>query len=971
MKILTIRYAIALCFAIGFSALSFGQAVPSPTPPCGFDVVGPWNRQSAPGNVFAGRRLTPGQVTVWVAAEQSGGKLGMWYPFGPFTVKAGDKYLVQIRDGVPPTVTWLPNDARLGQYSQPAGVGVPYIYNGSDKNYGVAICQTMPVVPPVGFVAGPPCTFDVVGPWNRQTAPGNVFAGRRLAPGLYAVWVSPKDKFGNLGKWTSSGPYTVRAGNKYLVQIRDGGPPVVTWLENDARLGQYSQPTGGVGVPYYYNGSEQLLDYAIAVCPTVPPGAAGTIVIGTEKGFLFGFSLAEGKRLTYSKTGSTNSTVASIEGLTAELGSIAGKTVETETPTGNGGVRAVWVMNNVRFTQTLEPVTTSSGKRDAVVVRWDIRNEDSREHRVGLRIQLDTLIGQNDGVPFMAPGLPGLVTTSADFPKQGAIPDYVQALEVPNLKNPGTVAHLTIKVQGVEPPDRVLLTAWPGGTPAWNIPITPMGSDSAVVLYWSEKTLGSGQSRSIGFTYGLGNVTSTEGRIGATVATSVVSGRDFPVTAYVKNPQPGETLTIDPPSGVSIRGDKTLPVPPPPAESKDRTSVVTWQASAARPGEIDFTIRSSTGDVQRQHVSVAGDSEPAPTPPTAAVASLIAELADSDAAMRLKAAKVLGRMGASAAEALPKLRERLQDPDEDVRKVAGDSVRAIEAAMAAAAPQHAAIGRWIEQLKDQDEAVRLQAAKHLGQVGPAAKDAIPALERCLTDTDPDVRRVAAASLGRIRGTDTPPIENINSPRSGAKSEFRFKGKAMPLHVDAAGKPDADFFNLTFAANDAVQVEVKGSGNSDLDLWVQDAQNKVLVKEIGDSDQERGQFASAAGVYSVQVRPVGLAANPYVLSVKAEQSASHSYLPLAFRRNMPAEESDEIAIPVEKGKSYRVLVKGTPLEKLTLTASVEGAEVVGGVAIGDQLALTLSCRSTGTARIAVRNTAAEPARYIITVAGVSQ
>ncbi|MFO0865353.1 MAG: pre-peptidase C-terminal domain-containing protein, partial [Gemmataceae bacterium] len=205
----------------------------------------------------------------------------------------------------------------------------------------------------------------------------------------------------------------------------------------------------------------------------------------------------------------------------------------------------------------------------------------------------------------------------------------------------------------------------------------------------------------------------------------------------------------------------------------------------------------------------------------------------------------------------------------------------------------------------------------------------------------------------------------------ATGEFRFKGKAVPLHVDAAGKPDADFFNLTFAANDAVQVELKGSGNSDLDLWVQDAQNKVLVKEIGDTDQERGQFTASAGVYSVQVRPVGSAANPYVLTVRADQSASQSYLPLAFRRNMPAEESDDIAIPVEKGKAYRVLLKAASLEKLAVTASIEGSETVTGAAVGDQIALTLSCRSTGVARISVRNTAAEPTRYVLNVVASPQ
>jgi hypothetical protein len=44
-----------------------------------------------------------------------------------------------------------------------------------------------------------------------------------------------------------------------------------------------------------------------------------------------------------------------------------------------------------------------------------IDNQSAAAHKVGLRLQLDTLIGGNDGVPFTVPGQPGLIDTSADF----------------------------------------------------------------------------------------------------------------------------------------------------------------------------------------------------------------------------------------------------------------------------------------------------------------------------------------------------------------------------------------------------------------------------------------------------------------------------------------------------------------------------------------------------------------------------
>src|SRR5581483_5023738 len=45
--------------------------------------------------------------------------------------------------------------------------------------------------------------------------------------------------------------------------------------------------------------------------------------------------------------------------------------------------------------------------------------------------------------------------------------------------------------------------------------------------------------------------------------------------------------------------------------------------------------------------------------------------------------------------------------------------------------------------------VRWQAAEILGQIGPAATPAVPALTAALKDSDPHVRTVAATALGQI------------------------------------------------------------------------------------------------------------------------------------------------------------------------------------------------------------------------------
>src|SRR5262249_16994687 len=145
-----------------------------------------------------------------------------------------------------------------------------------------------------------------------------------------------------------------------------------------------------------------------------------------------------------------------------------------------------------------QPVTVGTTTRrqlDSVLVRWIIQNVGRTPRSAGLRMQLDTLIGDNDGVPFTVPGRSGLVSSSADFRTASAVPGFIPALERPSPRSPGRIAHLTLKPgNGIEPPSRVSLTLWPGASTfgsltTWDVPILHMGKDSAVAMYWPEKSL--------------------------------------------------------------------------------------------------------------------------------------------------------------------------------------------------------------------------------------------------------------------------------------------------------------------------------------------------------------------------------------------------------------------------------------------------------------------------------------------------
>jgi HEAT repeat protein len=89
--------------------------------------------------------------------------------------------------------------------------------------------------------------------------------------------------------------------------------------------------------------------------------------------------------------------------------------------------------------------------------------------------------------------------------------------------------------------------------------------------------------------------------------------------------------------------------------------------------------------------------------------------------------------------------EELTDEDEETRKDAAAALGEI------GPPAKGAVSALVTALKkDVDEEVRRNAATALGDIGPAAKDAVPALTEALKDEDEDVRSSAEESLKKIQ-----------------------------------------------------------------------------------------------------------------------------------------------------------------------------------------------------------------------------
>jgi len=292
------------------------------------------------------------------------------------------------------------------------------------------------------------------------------------------------------------------------------------------------------------------------------------------------------------------------------------------------GYRSAWIYDEqkVVVTQTVEIVPGDQSRLlDTCLVRYRIDNQDSKKHLVGLRMLLDTFIGSNDGVPFTLPGAPNLCDTEMRFNQPQEVPDFIEALERPDLQNPGTIAHLGLKRQApFDPPDRLMLGAWPNfrlhdrdarclqEKTLWEVPLFPIKTltpaDSAVTIYWNEKELQPGQHREMAFTYGLGNVASGEaqGRLGITVGGSFVEGGEFTVTAYVREPSRDETVNLDLPEGFHLlSGTAQQTVPPLPPDASSPNSPVTWKVRGpVKSGQYTLRVRASSGIAQGQPIVI-------------------------------------------------------------------------------------------------------------------------------------------------------------------------------------------------------------------------------------------------------------------------------------------------------------------------------------------------------------------------------
>lgn len=185
----------------------------------------------------------------------------------------------------------------------------------------------------------------------------------------------------------------------------------------------------------------------------------------------------------------------------------------------------------------------ATGRDDTVEIKYTVTNNTDEAQTAGIRVMLDTQLGNNDAAPFRVPQY-GSITTETEFSGDN-IPQFWQAFD--DLSNPTVIAQGRFFGSAGVKPDKVQFTNWNRvQNVLWGYTVNPNSGngDSAVSVIWEEKLLAPGESREYVTYYGLSEFSEDLSlplalSVYSDSTISAVGGKYIPnpidVTAYVQN----------------------------------------------------------------------------------------------------------------------------------------------------------------------------------------------------------------------------------------------------------------------------------------------------------------------------------------------------------------------------------------------------------------------------------------------------
>lgn len=268
-----------------------------------------------------------------------------------------------------------------------------------------------------------------------------------------------------------------------------------------------------------------------AATSALPAFAASTTLEGRHKiGDLYfgvsemGLSIANknADHLLYGKeTGGTSRAFMSVDDSTSAQALYAKPDISPSKST----VTYTMTHKNIEGTLVWKVIPNSvTHEKDVVEITLTMKNIDTKSHKVGGRINVDTMLGDNDGAPFRIGSK--AVTTPVVY-EGNKIPAVFQTVD--NLSNPKIVTNGRFGV-GAYAPDKVQFNDWWETTEnVLNPKLAASMGDTSVTAIKNIKTLAPNASMSVSMYYGLGTMDVTA-EAGLNLSGSV-TGNEFKVNA--------------------------------------------------------------------------------------------------------------------------------------------------------------------------------------------------------------------------------------------------------------------------------------------------------------------------------------------------------------------------------------------------------------------------------------------------------
>lgn len=231
-----------------------------------------------------------------------------------------------------------------------------------------------------------------------------------------------------------------------------------------------------------------------------------------------------------------------------------------------------WRIRNINIVQEVSIITaTASGRDDMMKVTYRILNKGKKDVNIGLRVLLDTLLGENDPKAYGLPdkNIIDRETTLSD----DAIPSFWYCFD--DYTNPIVRSQGVLRGLEVTKPTRIVFASWDRFYEnKWDFPVNSTRDfrrrgtskfDGAVALYYDPVKVEANQSVTISLMYGM---YSAESSIGENLQISInipekVEKPPIPVDVRLANsfPYPLENLRLEilPPEGFGlIKGETNV-----------------------------------------------------------------------------------------------------------------------------------------------------------------------------------------------------------------------------------------------------------------------------------------------------------------------------------------------------------------------------------------------------------------------------